>query len=331
VIYSTKGIEDLVEKMKQRFLLIALALILISCLIFYVISKSLVTPVISLAKIARRVSLGNQLIRAPAGNTPETIKLADAFNEMLDSIARGRQTIVQAYEKMAKQETLVEVGKFSMLIAHEVKNPLGIIKSSLEMLKRELNIPQENIALTYAEEEIERLNDLIESFLMFARPARPRFEDTDLNRLMYQVVVGFEIQYDSGQLEIRSSISEVPFYARVDFDLFSRGITNIIRNACEANQGKGSVDVSIECRNTKWQLFVKDQGKGIPDGKGEKIFEPFFTTKAKGTGLGLAFANQVVKAHGGSINAENSPQGGAVFCVTLFSNSNDMDIQGKLG
>ena len=331
VTYSTKGIEDLVKKMKLRFLMIALPLILMSCLIFYVISRSLVTPVMSLAKIARQVSMGNHLIRAPAGNTPETIKLADAFNDMLDSIARGRQTIVQAYEKMARQESLVEVGKFSMLIAHEVKNPLGIIKSSLEMLKRELAIPRENITLTFAEEEIERLNDLIESFLMFARPTRPKFEKTDLNRLMYQVVTGFEIQYNAGDLEIRSSIPPDPFYAKADFDLFSRGITNIIRNACEANQGKGCVDIAIECREKKWQLWIKDQGRGILEENLEQIFEPFFTTKAKGTGLGLAFANQVVKAHGGSIKVENRADGGAVFCVTVFSSLKEMNLQGNFG
>lgn len=331
VIYSTKGIQNLINQMRLRFLMIALPLILISCLIFYVISRSLVTPVMSLAKIARKVSLGNHSIRAPIGNTPETIKLAGAFNEMLDSISRGRKTIVQAYEKMAKQETLVEVGKFSMLIAHEVKNPLGIIKSSLEILKRELTIPPDNISLAYAEEEIERLNDLIESFLMFARPARPNFEKTDLNKLMYQVVTGFEIQYDSVQLEIRSSIPENPFYAKADFDLFSRGITNIIRNACEANQGKGVVDIAIERRNKKWQAMIKDQGMGIQETTPRKIFEPFFTTKAKGTGLGLAFADQVVKAHGGSIKAENHPQGGALFCVTLFSSLNDREIQGISG
>lgn len=330
VIYSTKGIAELVKKMTHWFLMLAISLILVSCMIFYVISRSLVAPVISLAKIARKVSMGNHSIRAPEGNTPETIKLANAFNDMLDSIARGRQTIVQAYEKMAKQETLVEVGKFSMLIAHEVKNPLGIIKSSLEMLKHDLDIPRDNIALTYAEEEIERLNDLIESFLMFARPARPNFEKIDLNRLMDQVVTGFEIQYNSGSLEIGSSIPEGPFYTRADFDLLSRGIINIIRNACEASQGKGRVDISIQCRDKKWQLWIKDQGKGIPREKLKKIFEPFFTTKAKGTGLGLAFADQVVKAHGGSITAGNRPRGGAVFCVTLFSSLNDED-QGSLG
>jgi signal transduction histidine kinase len=101
-------------------------------------------------------------------------------------------------------------------------------------------------------------------------------------------------------------------------------------NACEANQGKGLIDISIECRRKKWRLYVKDQGKGIPMELMKRIFEPFFTTKAKGTGLGLAFADQVVKAHGGNIKAQNRPEGGAVFCVAMFSNLKDDENQGSL-
>lgn len=318
VKYSNRGINDLIGAMKQRFILIAIGLTLISCVIFYFISRSLVLPIIFLARTARKVSRGDRSVRAAQGNTPETRRLADAFNEMLDSLETGRKTIVRAYERVAKQETLAEMGKFSMMIAHEVKNPLAIIKSSLGMLKSDLNISEGNMALGYAEEEILRLNELIESFLMFARPARPNFAITDLNRLVYQVVIGFEIQYNSTQLKITSSIPDTPFNAEADFDLLSRGVSNIIKNACEANNEKGVVDVSISIKDNKWILQISDQGGGISKEQQHKIFEPFHTTKAKGTGLGLAFTDQVVKAHGGSINIQNSEQGGAVFRLTLF-------------
>ena len=317
VKYSLKGIEDLVGVMKQRFVLIALGLTLISCVIFYFISRSLVLPVISLAETARKVSKGNRSIRAGSGNTPETKRLAEAFNDMLDSMAKSRETLVHAHEKMAKQEIMAEMGRFSMMIAHEVKNPLAIIKSSLEMLKKDLNIPDNTMTLNYAEEEIVRLNELIESFLIFARPAKTNFALTDLNRLAEQVVMGFEIQYNSEDIEIRSSIPDSEFFAEADFDLLSRGINNIIKNACEANKGKGVVDISIICKGEKWTLQVRDQGNGISEDQQKKIFEPFFTTKAKGTGLGLAFADQIVKAHGGNITVENLDQGGALFSVNL--------------
>ncbi|MBG0780302.1 MAG: HAMP domain-containing protein, partial [Desulfotignum balticum] len=197
VTYSTRGIQELVNRMTHRFVYIALALTLLAGGLFYVMSRTLVAPLVGLAETARKVSSGNRSVRAAPGNTPEIGRLADAFNDMLDSLAEGRRTLVQTYEKMTRQETLAEVGKFSMMIAHEVKNPLGIIKSSLEMMKSDLDIPPDNILMAYAEEEIVRLNTLIESFLMFSRPAKPRFEQVDLNQLMEQVIMGFEIQYDA--------------------------------------------------------------------------------------------------------------------------------------
>lgn len=327
VTYSVQGIADLVVQMKTRFVYIALALTFLSWIIFYFISRSLVAPIIALAETARKVSLGNRSVRAASGNTPEIAKLADAFNNMLDSLAAGRKTLVRAYEKITRQEALAEVGKFSMMIAHEVKNPLAIIKSSLEMLKKDLQIPKENIPLTYAEEEIVRLNTLIEGFLIFSRPAKPKFTLVDLNRLTEQVLIGFEIQYASEELKLRYEIPQTPFEAEADFDLLSRGISNIIKNACEANDKKGIVDIGFNIQQNKWQLLITDQGPGISREERHKIFEPFFTTKATGTGLGLAFADQVVKAHGGSIGIQTPEAGGCRFCITLFSNTQERKIE----
>lgn len=327
VTYSIQGIEDLMREMTRRFVATALVLTILAGMIFYFISRSLVSPVISLAETARKISMGNRTIRAQSGTTPEIAKLADAFNEMLDSLARGRKTLIQAHEKMTRQETLAEVGKFSMMIAHEVKNPLGIIKSALEMLKTDLNIPRDNIPLNYAEEEIVRLNTLIESFLIFSKPARPKFEQTDLNRMVEQVIMGFEIQHGTDQLEIVSDIPAAPFTAKADFDLLSRGIGNIIKNACEANKQTGKVAVTVQIRGNKWILRVRDQGPGIKAADKKHIFEPFFTTKAKGTGLGLAFADQVVKAHGGSITTEDAEGRGACFVITLFSGRLEQQIE----
>jgi signal transduction histidine kinase len=327
VTYSVRGIKDLAGRMTARFVYIALALTGLACLIFYVMSRSLVAPLLALADTARKVSSGNRGIRAVHGGTPEINRLADSFNDMLDSLAAGRRTLKQAYEKMARQETLAEVGKFSLMIAHEVKNPLGIIKSSLEMLKSDMKIPEDNMLMNYAEEEIVRLNTLIESFLMFSRPAKPRFETIDLNQMLEQVIMGFEIQHSTDGVRFNCHVPDTPFEAKVDFDLLYRGIGNIIKNACEAGNGKGMVDIHVEMIQEKWQVFITDQGKGIRDADKRKIFEPFFTTKATGTGLGLAFADQVIKAHGGSIRVENVEAGGCRFCITLFSGIHEKLIE----
>jgi len=330
--YSLQGIGDLTARMKKQVVYSALALNLLSCLIFYFISRSLVAPLMSLADTARRVSQGDRNVRAVPGTTPEIARLSDAFNNMLDSLAKGRKTIVRAYEKITRQEALAEVGKFSMMIAHEVKNPLGIIKSSLEMMETEFNIPEDNLLRTYAQEEIVRLNHLIESFLMFSKPAKPNFSKVDLNQMLEQIIMGFDIQSSSMGVSLDCQISKTPFKAKADFDLLTRGISNIIKNACEANDHKGCVKIAVkeyykrDSSPHKWELFIKDQGPGIPQDERAKVFEPFFTTKSTGTGLGLAFADQVVKAHGGNIRTQTPEDGGCCFCLTLFSNIREKEI-----
>ncbi len=324
--YSTSGIKDLTHAMTKRFLLMTIVLSGVACWVFFLISRSLVAPLTALADTAEKVTMGNHAVRAVPGNTRETENLARAFNNMLDSIDEGRKTLVKAYEQMGRQETLAEVGKFSMMIAHEFKNPLGIIKSSVELMASELNIPKDNLGLTFAQEEIDRLNTLIENFLMFSRPVRPKLTATDLNQMMSQVVMGFDMQYADTALSLETHIPEDPCELEADFDLLSRALNNLIKNACEANGDEGVVDIFVQQKfdengvPRKWQVNICDQGPGISEEDLPRIFEPFFTQKTKGTGLGLAFVDQVVKVHGGRIRVKNLDRGGCCFSVSLFAN-----------
>lgn len=315
--YTREEIKGLARTMARQFFFLSLGLVVVFCGIFFFISRSLVLPVVSLAGAARKVSRGDTTVRAVVGKLPETNRLALAFNEMLDSIEQGRDALIQAQEKLSRQAALAEVGKFSMMIAHEVKNPLAIIKSSLDMLKQDMNIPADNLMLNYTEEELTRLNTLIESFLMFSRPTKPRLVPTDLNQVVEQVVTGFKLQYDSDILKINHSLPSEACIAMADADLLSRGISNIMRNACDASMNKGDIHVDVEVNSPFWTLVIRDCGKGLGKADLKEIFEPFYTTKAKGTGLGLAFTDQVVKAHGGKITAENHETIGAVFCVKI--------------
>ena len=315
--YTRQGIKDLSKTMAQQFVFLSLGLAAISCIIFFLISRSLVRPVISLADVANLISKGNNTVRAHLGTIPETRRLAIAFNEMLDSIDKNRKALIGAQSRLSRQEALAEVGKFSMMIAHEVKNPLAIMKSSLYMLKKDLDIPDDNLLLNYAEEELTRLNTLIESFLMFARPTKPKLVSTDINQVVEQVILGFKLQYDPGTLMINSSIPEEKCITLADADLLARAFSNIIRNACDASKNIGKIDINIRVNQNLWTLSVRDYGKGIDPKSMDKLFEPFYTTKTSGTGLGLAFADQVAKAHGGIITGENHGISGAVFCVKI--------------
>lgn len=317
IVYSTAGIDQLWTTVITYFIWLAAGLTGLAVLIFYFISRSLVAPVKGLAQAARRVALGDFDLRAQPGALPETRELAVAFNVMLDSLEENRKSLDEANEQVRRQKTLAEMGKFSLMIAHELKNPLGIIKSSLDVLKRDCSLSSDNTMVFYIEDEIQRLNRLIGDFLMFARPVTPCFCRTDLNALLRDIITKAELRQTDGSCEIRARIPAGSCYAEADPDLLIRAIDNIIKNAGEANKTGGRIEVTAARSGAAWTVEIADSGEGIAPENLERIFNPFFTTRAKGAGLGLAYASQAVKAHGGLIGARNRAEGGALFTIEI--------------
>lgn len=317
ISYSTEGVDGLLSIMRIRFLWLSAGMAVLAIVLFYFISRSLVAPVTNLAQAARKVAKGNLGFRVKPGRLPETRKLALAFNAMLDSLEKSSKALDAANQEMIRQRTLAEMGKFSLMIAHEVKNPLSIIKSSIDILKKDVDKPSGDTMIEYIEDEIRRLNRLIEDFLLFARPAMPNFRVVDVNAMLDECLVRFEFQSSDSAIEIRSDIPAEPCQARIDPDLLNRAVGNILKNAFEASGGRGVVNVTAFPVDDRWIVEIEDSGKGIDKKNIEKIFDPFFTTRSKGTGLGLAFAHQVVAAHKGMITAENRVGRGALFRITL--------------
>ncbi|MDM8517993.1 ATP-binding protein, partial [Desulfobacterales bacterium HSG16] len=293
----------------------------IAILIFFFISRSIVAPVNYLVNAANKVAKGSLEFRVKPGRLPETRELSIAFNAMLDSIQKSRTELDAVNKEMIKQKTLAEVGKFSLMIAHEFKNPMSIIKSSVDILKKDLNpIPASGAKMIeFIEGEIVRLNRLVEDFLTFAKPTNPVFRRVDVNAMLNENLVRFDIQTSAYSIEIQSDISKDLHYAKIDPDLIGRVFDNILRNAFEANEHKNTIYIRAFSENKRWVVEIEDEGCGILPENIDKIFEPFFTTRSTGTGLGLAFSSQVVKAHGGCLAAKNKSDGGrgAIFRVEL--------------
>ncbi len=337
ITYSTKSINRLLAILKVRFIWLSTGLAVISVLIFYFISMSLVFPITHLVQASRKVAKGDLKLRVIPSSLPETRELAEAFNAMLDSLEKSRKALDKANQEMIRQNTLAELGKFSLMIAHEVKNPLSIIKSSLDILKTDLFSDRDSkleirnseseipIMISYMDDEIKRLNQLIEDFLLFARPAVPCFRPVDANAMLDESLA--RMQTSGEPIEIKASIPENPCYINADPDLLIRAINNILKNAFEANEQKGVVYVTASRDSQEacswWVVEIEDQGAGIDPEVIDRLFEPFFTTRSKGTGLGLAFASEVISAHSGSISAENASKG-AKFRVKLMIDNGEL-------
>jgi len=326
IVYSTSQINRLLKTITVRYLWFTAVLAALSLMIFFFISRSLVSPLTRLALTARKVGAGELQRRTLPGNIPETREVSLAFNAMLDSLERGRKAVEQANQEMARQNLLAEMGKFSMMIAHEIKNPLGIIKSSFDLLKKDPADPSNSILIGYIEEEIQRINGLIEDFLSFAKPSKPSFRVVDANGMLRDCIDRFGRMDTTKEIQFKGHIPEISCLSYLDPDLFHRAIDNILKNAVEACKGCGVIFVDAACMDEFWRVDIADNGCGIAENMTGKIFNPFVTTRAKGTGLGLAYTAQVISAHSGTINVENRSPKGARFRIEIPREPKTIDL-----
>ncbi|OQY13879.1 MAG: hypothetical protein B6I31_00260 [Desulfobacteraceae bacterium 4572_19] len=315
--YSMENLAQLKKNMVSQFIIASILLAIIPVICYLYLVKSISAPLRDLVRISKEVSKGRMDVRATGGNLQETRTLATTFNEMLSSLQNKRKELKDAYEEMGRQETLAEVGKFSMLVAHEIKNPLAIIKGSFDILKKD-NIDSETrkSMLLYQEEELERINILVEDFLIYARPQNSALIPTEMNSFVNNLAGKMDF-IDRKSRTVHIDIDSNKFVLPCDHNLMERAMLNIIRNAFEAGKQDNSVEVITVNHNDSWSFIVKDRGSGIKVEKVMDIFNPFVTTKAKGTGLGLAMVKDIVKGHNGVVTAGNRKNGGAWFKIVI--------------
>ncbi|MFZ0447785.1 MAG: ATP-binding protein [Desulfatiglandaceae bacterium] len=316
--YSGRSLNKLKQTMALQFILIALALSSIPVTVYWLLARSIVAPLRDLLEVSGKVSEGNMDVRARGGRLLETRTLARAFNNMLLAIKRHQKELDEAYRNISKQHALAEVGKFSMMVAHEIKNPLAIMKGSLDILKKE-NLPEEtkNTMFDYLYEEIGRINKLVEDFLLFSRPGEPVFAELEMNQIVKDMVTKMGIVREGNMPQIEMHIEVKECVLLCDPHLMERAILNILRNAVEVSGPDDIVEMGTVSNDDHWILWVKDNGPGISSADLTHVFEPFFTTKAKGTGLGLAMTRSIVEAHGGQLSVRNRSSGGASFEIRL--------------
>jgi two-component system sensor histidine kinase PilS (NtrC family) len=222
-------------------------------------------------------------------------------------------------ERVRKADRLAAVGELSAGIAHELRNPLASISGSIEMLYHELALEGENKRLMeLIMRESDRLDRIISDFLEFARLRTPRRMPSSLSRCIEEVVTLVRQNAEKSEgIVIRTADNPALPEVWMDDEQMRQVFMNMAVNACEAMKRGGTLEITAErVDESTVRVAFRDEGPGIdPEGM-DRMFEPFFTTKDGGTGLGLAMANKIVNAHGGSIAFCNVERG-AVFTVVL--------------
>ena len=311
ISYVTTSIDELTSRLRTRYLLLTLLIFFAGILFFLLFTRSLMAPLANLVEAAQKVAEGNLEVKLEKGSLPETRKLATSFNTMTQALKESRRNLEETYQKLIQEQALAEVGHFAVTVAHEVKNPLGIIKGALDILRKEgIDEQVKATMISYVEDEIRRLDMLIRDFLDFSRPRSLSFKKTNLTSFLRNLVERMNLEWEPKRvvIDFKTSVQEATIQA--DKDALSRAMVNIIKNACEASPEGSGVTVGLFDEGSFFKVVVSDLGDGIPDEKKGEIFEPFFTGKSKGTGLGLTLTKKLIEAHMGQIEVkDNEPTG----------------------
>jgi two-component system, NtrC family, sensor histidine kinase HydH len=252
------------------------------------------------------------------------------YRELAERLAETNRRLEQAQAEARRSERLAALGQLSAGLAHEIRNPLGVIKGSAEMLTQKLQASDElaRELAGYISTEVNRLSALVTEFLDFARPLHAEPHPADLVALLDRVLQVVAGRF-AGKQETGKSVRVERHYASglplvpLDESLCEQAFLNLVQNAYEAMQDEAGggvlrVEVQPATKNDRdgVELRLADTGQGVPDQLREEIFNPFVTTKKTGVGLGLSIVSKIVDGHQGSIQVENMPGAGAMF--TLF-------------
>jgi len=236
-----------------------------------------------------------------------------------EQLAEANRSLQEAEAAVRRSERLAALGQLSAGLAHELRNPLGTIKVSSEMLLK--NIPKDNALAAelagFISTEVDRTNSLVTRFLEFARPLELRLSTAEVGEVIDRAIAQLERNTPPYDLTVYRNYSPDVRPFAFDTELMERVIYNLLLNAAQATPPGGAVTVKTRPVDASVEISVIDRGAGIAPQDIESIFNPFFTTKKEGLGLGLAIVSKIVDLHGGKMAVESDPGKGSVFRVFL--------------
>lgn len=278
--------------------------------IFYALSRSLRRRVETLVQGANSLASGDLQYRLPEGRSDDEITaVGRAFNTMAE-----RLRLVIA--RMVQTEKMAVLGEFATGVAHEVRNPLATMKTTVQALGRQEPDPERRELLDDMEFEIDRLGRVVDDLLTYGRPSPPALRRVPVRELFRRVtgVLG-PLAEDRGVRLVSLGDSRLDVHA--DSDHTQQVLVNLGLNAVQACDNGGTVTFRAHAVGNKVEIRVKDDGCGIPPNALSDVSEPFFTTKSKGTGLGLTISRQMIEANHGSLGIESIEGEGTMVTVLL--------------
>jgi two-component system sensor histidine kinase HydH len=239
-------------------------------------------------------------------------------------------------EQVRRQERLAALGTLTAGIAHEIRNPLGIIKGAAEILQKRFGHLREEEGLSeFILEEVQRLSSVLTDFLDFARPQIPNFSPADLNPVLRRSLQLANLPGAYPNVEVELDLADRLPILQIDPDQCQQAFLNLILNAAQAMPEGGKLTIRSRLNPNPREVIaeIQDTGAGIGEEAKAEIFNPFFTTKDEGTGLGLSIVHRIVENHDARISFESASDKGTLFRICFPVDKGHeilMESQGKL-
>lgn len=224
----------------------------------------------------------------------------------------------ERFRRMIRADRLATIGELAAGAAHEIRNPLTAIKSSLQYLESRLHEERERKLLDVALQETDRIDGILAALLSFSRPSEIKKEPYNLIVTLEESLALISYQARSGSVDIETKFPADPVVLTGDKSQIKQLFLNIFLNAIQAMERGGRLTCEVlALGNAKVLVRIADTGEGIPEENMDKIYDPFFTTKKGGTGLGLSICYSIVKSHQGEIEVRSRVGEGTTVLVTL--------------
>lgn len=309
-----------VRQMGWAFVLLLAATIVIAALVMIPVAANIARPLDRLTHFTRNFIREQRAVPPPTGGPAEIRELSSAFNQMIQDLERLKQNLTHAAK-------LAMVGEMAAALTHEVRTPLGILRSSAQLLLREPGLSEEGREVCgFIISETERMNRLISTLLDSARARPPELLPVDLQGLAQQVAAMLAAQAGKRNIALHCAEGVADATTLCDKEQITQVLLNLLLNALQILPEGGRIEVAVRREHDSIVIDVADDGPGIAPELCERVFDPFFTQREGGIGLGLAVVRQIVAAHHGSISAGRSDLGGALFRLRLPAAGNQDTI-----
>lgn len=283
-----------------------------------IISQRLLAPIGTLTQAAVRIGRGDLTAEVPTSAANEVGVLAREFNQMAASLRARERELQEKQEALVRAEKLATVGRMAAQITHEIRNPLSSIGLNTELLAEEIGSGDAGEARRLCSaiaREVDRLTEITEEYLRFARLPKPQLAREDVGELVRDLAAFVKPELDAAGIRIETDLAG-DVAATLDENQIRQALLNLVRNSREAMPAGGTLHLAArQAPEGGVEIEVADTGIGMRPEDVARIFDPFFTTKEGGTGLGLSLTQQIVAQHGGTLRCESQPQRGTRFTL----------------